>query len=99
MTKAGMAASTAEWHIVVTHFPAQAMVIQPEIKDLDAKYGIDLMITGLLNMMCPFVSITFAEFGQCPKYFDVLRCLLLKTPYGVTPPPRTLGLGDLWTKR
>jgi len=46
MTKAGMAASTAEWHIVVTHFPAQAMVIQPEIKDLDAKYGIDLMITG-----------------------------------------------------
>jgi len=46
MAKAGLAASTAEWHILVTHFPAQAMVLQPAIKEMNSQHGIDLIITG-----------------------------------------------------
>merc|ERR1712151_489790 len=46
MLAEGLKASTAEWHIIVTHFPAQILVADPFFEDLDKKYGIDLIVTG-----------------------------------------------------
>jgi len=44
--EAGLSASTADWQIIVTHFPPEGMWGGEQWKALAAKYGIDLMITG-----------------------------------------------------
>jgi len=46
MLEEGLKASTSDWHFIVTHFPAATVTGQQRIKDLDAKYGIDLVFTG-----------------------------------------------------
>jgi hypothetical protein len=46
MLEAGLKKSTAEWHIVVTHFPAQSFVGDPWFQQMNEQYGIDLILTG-----------------------------------------------------
>lgn len=46
MLEEGLQKSTAEWHIVVTHFPAISFIGDPFFQGLNEKYGIDLFITG-----------------------------------------------------
>merc|ERR1719329_1061203 len=46
MLEKGLSESTAEWHIIVTHFPGNSITTQPEIQQLNEKYGIDLVFSG-----------------------------------------------------
>jgi hypothetical protein len=46
MLEEGLKASTAEWHIIVTHFPAMVFTGDPFIQKMHQTYGIDLFITG-----------------------------------------------------
>jgi len=41
-----MKTSTAEWHIVVTHFTGPSVLSQPKLVQLHDQYGIDLVFTG-----------------------------------------------------
>merc|ERR1712178_58127 len=46
MLQEGMKTSTAEWHIIVTHYQPESIFNDPEIKRLDKQYGIDLIMGG-----------------------------------------------------
>lgn len=46
MLEVSLAASTAEWKIILTHFPGPSIAGQREIQNLNSKYGIDLIFTG-----------------------------------------------------
>merc|ERR1740130_1103260 len=37
---------SAEWNIIVTHFPPPTVFADPVVQSLNTKYGIDLIITG-----------------------------------------------------
>lgn len=62
MMEEGLKASTAEWHIVVTHFPGSWIASDHRIQHLDRKYGVDLIFTGHdhqqrtgLSWMIPYI--------------------------------------------
>jgi len=38
--------SDAEWHIIVTHFPAETVTANPAFQKLNEQYSIDLVVTG-----------------------------------------------------
>jgi hypothetical protein len=44
--EAGLKKSTAEWKIVVTHYPADGIAAFPDFQKLSKTYGIDLLFTG-----------------------------------------------------
>merc|ERR1711870_51150 len=47
MTEAGLQQSTAEWHIIVTHFvPGATILPDADFKRMNTQYGIDLVLTG-----------------------------------------------------
>lgn len=46
MLEDGLKASTAEWHIIVTHYPGPDITGDAQIKAMHEKYGIDLVFTG-----------------------------------------------------
>jgi hypothetical protein len=46
MLEAGLKASTAEWHIIVTHYPGPDITSDAQVIELHKKYGIDLVFTG-----------------------------------------------------
>lgn len=46
MLEKGLAASTAHWKIINTHFPGPSIAGQEKIKRLHEQYGIDLIFTG-----------------------------------------------------
>jgi hypothetical protein len=46
MLEAGLEASTAEWHIIVTHYPGPDITSDAQIAAMNKKYGIDLIFTG-----------------------------------------------------
>lgn len=46
MLEDGLKKSTAEWHIIVTHYPGESITVDPDIQKLHQQYGIDLIFTG-----------------------------------------------------
>lgn len=46
MLESRLATSTATWKIIVSHFPGPAITGNSKIKELNTKYGIDLVFTG-----------------------------------------------------
>mmetsp|Transcript_56404 Transcript_56404/g.132280 ORF Transcript_56404/g.132280 Transcript_56404/m.132280 type:complete len:455 (+) Transcript_56404:50-1414(+) len=46
MMEDGLRESTAEWHIVVTHFPGPSITGNPTIQALNERHGLDLVVTG-----------------------------------------------------
>lgn len=46
MLEEGLKASTAEWHIIVTHFPALTFTGDRFFQKMHQTYGIDLLVTG-----------------------------------------------------
>jgi len=50
LNKARNHKNEAEWHILVTHFPAPMVFSDPFFQNLNAEYGIDLIVTGHTHM-------------------------------------------------
>jgi hypothetical protein len=46
MVEEGLKKSTAEWHIIVTHFPPPTVIADKYFQRLNTQYGIDLVFTG-----------------------------------------------------
>jgi hypothetical protein len=46
MLEEGLKSSTAEWHIVVTHYPGESIAAEPTFARISKQYGIDLIFTG-----------------------------------------------------
>merc|ERR1711865_877026 len=46
MLEEGLKTSSATWKIVNTHFPGPMITSQPRIRELNKKYGIDLVFTA-----------------------------------------------------
>jgi hypothetical protein len=46
MVTAALETSTAEWHILVSHYPGPDITGEPEVQDANKKHGIDLVVTG-----------------------------------------------------
>lgn len=76
-----LATSTADWHIVVSHFPGPSIAGQPQIKQLHEQYGIDAIFTGHshLQLLSSAENMTYVISGGGG---------------GVTSDSTPLGLGD-----